>query len=222
MHKGFRISSYFRYCRDGAGACACTRARARVPTPRRFLRVAYTSRTRFLHGDTRGTITMGRWLIIQGCNYSTIETNRPYTVVGKEQNHETGDENPLWRKEGGVYICLEDCPFPSPLRRGRFSNIIEISFSCFSQSSRWSSRSSCKRSQMRRIPARVIQSDAKRSRLEFGIPGSWDKWEGTEFSVACVLGQERRSKDSVAPRRLKKSLHSSFPNRESNSSLLSG
>lgn len=157
---------------------------------------------------------MGRWLIIQGCNYSTIETNRPYTVVGKEQNHETGDENPLWRKEGGVYIYayMKDCPFPSPLRRGRFSNIIEISSSCFSQSSRWSSRSSCKRSQMRRIPARVIQCEI-RSRLEFGIPGSWDKWEGTEFSVACVLGQERRSKDSVAPRRLKKSLHSSFGNR---------
>lgn len=80
-------------------------------------------------------------------------------------------------------------------------------------------------------PLRCETIECARRGEQFGIPGSRDKCirdergggEGNRIlscAFSLVRKQKRRSKDSVASRRLK-SLHSSFPNRKSNSSVLS-
>lgn len=103
MHKGFRISSYFRYCRDGAGACMCVRARAFRPLAVSF---ALVTRLAIFTRRYTGNNNDGAVVNIQGCNYSTIETNR---AIGKRKGTKRGKKI----LEGGM--CpryLEDCPVP--------------------------------------------------------------------------------------------------------------
>lgn len=134
--------------------CACARARSDPsPFPSRWLHVSNAIFTRrYTRNNNDGAVVN-----IQGCNYSTIETNR---AIGKRKGTKRGKKI----LEGGM--CpryLED----SPSQGGRFSNIIEIS-SCFSQSSRWS-RVRGARARVRKCgeySSCTVRFDAKRSSVQ--------------------------------------------------------
>lgn len=84
--------------------CACARARSDPsPFPSRWLHVSNAIFTRRYTGNNNdGTVVN-----IQGCNYSTIETNR---AIGNRKETKRGKKIP---DEGGM--CpryLEDCPVP--------------------------------------------------------------------------------------------------------------
>lgn len=83
--------------------CACARARSDPsPFPSRWLHVSNAIFTRRYTGNNND----GAVVNIQGCNYSTIETNR---AIGKRKGTKRGKKI----LEGGM--CpryLEDCPVP--------------------------------------------------------------------------------------------------------------
>lgn len=84
--------------------CACARARSDPsPFPSRWLHVSNAIFTRRYTGNNND----GAVVNIQGCNYSTIETNR---AIGNRKGTKRGKKI---LDEGGM--CpryLEDCPVP--------------------------------------------------------------------------------------------------------------